>query len=70
MTAAGGLLVPAVYIEVGSRRRSEEESAVIKDNSKERRRALVNWLGCVVLVFCCGPADSALAEAYPARPFS
>jgi tripartite-type tricarboxylate transporter receptor subunit TctC len=42
---------------------------VIKDNfSKQRRRALASWLGCVAVVFCCGAAGGALAQAYPARP--
>ena len=36
--------------------------------SKECRRTLVNWLGCVALAFCCGAATGALAQAYPARP--
>jgi len=42
---------------------------MIKDNfSKQRRRALASWLGCVAVVFCCGAAGGALAQAYPARP--
>ena len=42
---------------------------MVKDNfSKQRRRALASWLGCVAVVFCCGAAGGALAQAYPARP--
>ena len=42
---------------------------MIKDNfSKQRRRALASWLGCVAVVFCCGAAGGALGQAYPARP--
>jgi tripartite-type tricarboxylate transporter receptor subunit TctC len=35
------------------------------NRSKGCRRALPNWLGCVVLAFCCG---GVLAQTYPVRP--
>lgn len=41
---------------------------MIEHSPKQRRRALVNCLGCVALVVCCGAASGALAQVYPARP--
>ena len=39
-----------------------------KDNSKDRGRALVDGLGCVLLASCCVAASGVLAQTYPARP--